>query len=43
MLGNNTFSFSDSMVFIEENLALVILNSSQKGMMGSCFMICSSI
>lgn len=30
------FFFSDSMVFMEENLAQIILNSSQKGMMGSC-------
>lgn len=36
MPDNNAFFFSDSMVFIEENLAQIILNSSQKGMMGSC-------
>ena len=32
MPDNNAFFFSDSMVFI---LAQIILNSSQKGMMGS--------
>lgn len=36
MPGNNVFFFSDSMVFIEDNLAQIVLNRSQKGKMGSC-------
>ena len=36
MQDNNAFFFSDNMVLIGENLAQIILNSSQKGTMGSC-------